>query len=275
MVERISSETKNLRAVLIGGLLILLVGGWFIGRTFWHSKSEAPSINQKEPTDPSTGDDVPLITIETIHQKILNGDRVTLLDVRREDSYQALHIPHSLPLSSGALGSFVPQENELVVIVLSWDDLQTKEVIKNLLQQKPFPVFFLKGGFEEWVKSGSQTISLGDPNSFLDQSKITYISPAQALAMIQDPLLKPFILDIQEATQYQKVHIKGAVNIPFAELEKRTGEIPAGKNILVYGESELASFRGGVRLADLNFFGARTIEGNTVLHAESGLPLEP
>ncbi|MDP2837716.1 MAG: rhodanese-like domain-containing protein [Candidatus Moranbacteria bacterium] len=274
MAERASSEEKNIRTVFVGGLLILLVGGWFIGRAFWRSATYtepvAETISPRE-----AADDIPLITVETIYQKILNGERVTLLDVRREEDYQAFHIPHSLPLSSGALGSFVPQEGELVVIVLSWNDSQTKEVVKNLLRQKPFQAFLLNGGFEEWQRSGSQVITLGDPNSFLDQSKVTYISPIEALAMMNDPVLKPFILDVQTADQYQKVHVKGAINIPLEELEKRTKDIPAGKNILVYGDSELNSFRGGVRLADLNFFGARTIEGNSVLRPESGLPLEP
>ncbi|MFZ3031959.1 MAG: rhodanese-like domain-containing protein, partial [Candidatus Moraniibacteriota bacterium] len=118
-------------------------------------------------------------------------------------------------------------------------------------------------------------LSRGDPSSFLDQSKITYITPAEALKALANTDANYFLLDVQSAQNYQKKHLKGSVNIPLAELERRSKEIPAGRNILVYGESELSSFQGGVRLADLNVFTARTLSGNDHLKPESGFFLEP
>jgi len=263
-----------MRALLVGGFLILLIGGWFVVQTFWNNDSEEAPLEEKTISGEKEND-IPLIAAEVVRQKILNNERVRFLDMRDEQSYETLHIPHSLSLSSGALGSFVSEPNEILVIVLSWSDAQAKEVVTNILRQTSYPAFLLEGGFEAWKAGGNQTIAFGDPNSFLDQSKVTYISPAEALTMMSDDSTRPFILDVQPEQNFKRVHLKGAVNIPLRELEKRSEEIPPAKNIIVYGESELTSFQGGVRLADLNFFNARTLHDANILRPESKLPLEP
>jgi hypothetical protein len=58
-------------------------------------------------------------------------------------------------------------------------------------------------------------------------------------------------------------------------LEKRYKEVPVGTNILVYGEKELNSFQGGVRLADLGFITTKTLSGDTHLSPQSVFVLEP
>jgi rhodanese-related sulfurtransferase len=84
-----------------------------------------------------------------------------------------------------------------------------------------------------------------------------------------------FVLDIGQSENYKKRHIVGAVNIPLEELERRVREIPAGRQIVVYGENDVVSFQGGVILSDLGIFTAQTLSGNKYLAPESGLPFEP
>lgn len=270
-----SPQKKNIRAVFIGSILILLVGGSFIFRSL---KSTPPKETSEEDAVINTNkneSDIPTMTADVIRQKILNGEPIQFLEIRDQESYQSEHIPHSLLLSSGALNSFVPEKNEIPVIVLSNKDTQGIEVVKNVLRQKSYNAFLLKGGFEEWQQKGNQIISSGNQNSFLDQSKITYITPPEVLKAMNSEDANLIILDVQPETSYRKVHIKGAINIPLDSLEKRSQEIPPGKNIIVYGETELASFQGGVRLSDLNFFATKTLSNAHTLEKESGLPLEP
>lgn len=268
-------ESKDSRAVVIGGILILLVGGYMIFRQFYGEKpkealtdSSNSEANQEEMT-------VPTVSAEVVRQKILNGDKVRFLDVRGEENFKTEHIPHALLLTPSLLGTYTPANGELPVVVFSSNETQTLEVIKNTLKQKSSQLFLLEGGFEQWKKEGNQTIALGDPNSFMDQSKVTYITPGEVASMLSAENQDIFVLDVQSEQNYQRKHIKGAKNIPLDQLEKRSEELPPAKNIIVYGESELTSFQGGVRLSDLNIFTAKTLNGNTNLQKESLLPLEP
>lgn len=272
---RASAEKKNIRALFIGSILILMVGGLFIYRSLKGSDTKETKSESSTITNKNDGNDITAITSDVVRQKMLNGEAIVFLEIRDSESYKTEHIPHSFLLSSSALSSFVPKENEIPVVVLSNKDTQGIEVVKNILRQKSYNAFLLKGGFEEWKQQGNKTISSGDQNSFIDQSKVTYITPPEALKIMNDPESKVFILDVQSENNYQKVHIKGAVNIPLDQLEKRSQEIPAGRTIIVYGETELASFQGGVRLSGLNFFATKTLSNTHTLEKESGLPLEP
>lgn len=271
-----SQEGKNIQAVSIGLLLILLVGGFFIFRTFWTDDTTSEENDETTNADaPKEEIDFPTVSATIIRQKMLNGDSVVFLDVRDQASFEKAHIPHSILTSPSALSSYAADQKTLVVIVFSEQDSARKEAVGNILRQKSYPAFLLKGGIEEWQRGGNQVLSFGDPTSFVDQAKITNITPEEALQDIAAAAPNLYFLDVQSEENFRKKHIKGAVNIPLNQLEKRSQEIPPGKSIIVYGETDLVSFQGGVRLYDLNVFTAKTLTGNDHLKPESKLPLEP
>jgi rhodanese-related sulfurtransferase len=270
-----SQPKKDIQAVAIGGVLVLLVGVFFIGRLFWGKSSEETIIIPKETSEDIKKEEAPSLSADVIRQKIYNGEKITLLDVRDQASFEAEHIPHSRMTSAGALSSLTAGSDEIIIIIHSENDTVVLEAVTNILKTKSFPIFLITGGFEEWKKTGNQTISRGNPESFIDQSKVTYVTPAEALKLLTDYSAGYFLLDIQEKNAFERKHLKGAAHIPLSELEKRYKEIPAGRNIVVYGENELESFRGGVRLADLGLYGTRTLSGNDHLKPESIFKLEP
>ncbi len=273
--KNIRQEQKNAWAVLISGSLILVVGSIFIFQNFYHrDKSSTARTEEIAPIEKDTSSAIPTITADTIRQKILNGQSVVFLDTRNKASFDDEHIPHALLVSPGTLDSFTPKQDDIVVIVYSIRDTQTREAIENILRQKSYSAFILQGGFEEWKKGGNQVLSYGDQKSFLDQSKVTYISP-QELAKVLGDKNTLLIIDVQSEQNFQRKHIKGALNIPLEQLEKRSYEIPKARSIVIYGESGTTSFQGGVRLADLNFFLVQTLSGDDTLKPGSGLPLEP
>ncbi len=68
-----SSQEKNLYAIIIGGVLILLVGGWFLFRSF--SREDAPEEpSQTNPPSPEEekANETLLITSQVVRQKVLN-----------------------------------------------------------------------------------------------------------------------------------------------------------------------------------------------------------
>lgn len=269
-----SQEKKNARAVLVGGLLVLLVGGYFIGRTLFKDTPKEEDISAALPT-PAQSNPIPELDANTIRQKLLNKERLVFVDVRDQADFENEHLLGSRSISTGALATFVPEESSTVIIVFSAQDKNTRETTETILRQKSYPVFMLKGGIEAWKRGGNQLISAGDPNSFLDQSKVTYISLDEFKKLYFNPPTNLLLLDVQTTEAYERAHIRGAFHIPLKELEKRSGEIPAGSTIVVYGENELTSFQGGVRLADLNIFTGKTLAGSDYLKKESGLPIEP
>lgn len=271
-----ASQQKNKRdrrALTIGFILILFVGVYFIGKSFFWTHSDVSETPASSAVD-NEAKAAPLIAPDVLLQKIQNGDKIVIVDVRTTALFATEHIAHSISLPIGSLQNFSPNKDESIVIVFSEADLQTFETAKNILAQKSFPYFFLKGGFEGWQNIHAPTISIGDPNSFIDQSKITYIElePFKKLLNEKEPSL--FILDIQTEENYKKKHIVGATNIPLGELEKRSDEIPAGKQIVIYGENDNISFLGGVRLSDLGIFAVQTLIGNKYLASDSGVPFE-
>ncbi len=269
-----SQEKKNARAVLVGGLLVLLVGGYFIGRTLFKDTPKEEDITSVLPS-PAESNPIPELDANTIRQKLMNKEQLVFVDVRGQADFESEHLLGSRSISTGALATFVPEEGSTVIIVFSAQDKNTRETTETILRQKSYPVFMLKGGIEAWKRGGNQLISAGDPNSFLDQSKVTYISLDEFKKLYFNPPTNLLLLDVQTTEAYERAHIRGAFHIPLKELEKRSGEIPAGSTIVVYGENELTSFQGGVRLADLNIFTGKTLAGSDYLKKESGLPIEP
>ncbi len=268
-----SSNERDKKAFFVGGVLILLVGAYFIGKNLFFKNG-----NGDQPSVPAIMDekvDTPFMLPNVLLKKTQNGDAVTLLDIRDEASFQDEHLLHSLASPISSLGNFSPTKDETVVIIFSESDRTALETAKNIMRQKSFAYFFLKGGFEGWKVLNAPTVSIGNPNSFIDQSKVTYITLEEYKKLAGENNPSVFLLDVQTEDNFKKKHLKGAKNIPLALLEKRVDEIPAGRQIIVYGESDLVSFQGGVRLSDLGIFSARTLKGDKYLSPESGLPLEP
>lgn len=266
---------RESKAILVGALLILLVGGYFVGRFFWKEQSRDEENTEVTAPEKSASEMPGFMEPKTLTQKFQNQDKIVIVDIRPKEAYETEHIPGSLSASPGTLGNLSSDPETAVVIVTSTLDTSTLEVANNLLTQKGIPFSFLQGGFEAWKLEGYQTISRGDPDSFVDQSKVTYISPAELKTLLQTSAATLVLLDVQPEEKFRSVHLTGALNIPLEQLEKRKNEIPTGKTVVVYGENELAAFQGGVRLSDLHFFSVRTLTGNDHLSSASPLFREP
>lgn len=274
-------KQNDIYAVAIGGALVLLVGAYFIGKSLstgddTSGSNETDDRIAAEERFSEASDGAPFIDADDLTQKIKNGDKVRFVDIRSAEAYEIEHIKDSQRLPAGAFEGFSANQGEMVAIIFSEDDVASFETAKNVFGRKSFPYSFLRGGLPAWRISGNPTVSIGDPRSFVDQAKIIYISPDDLKLLLDVDQESVFLIDVQSKDDYRKGHIKGAMNIPLDELEKRIGQVrtPVGRTIVVYGKTDVASFQAGVRISDLGTMAVRTLSGNEHLTSASGLPID-
>jgi rhodanese-related sulfurtransferase len=61
------------------------------------------------------------------------------------------------------------------------------------------------------------------------------------------------LLDVRTVAEFADGHIQGATNIPIAELEGRTAEIPANRPVVVYCKSGRRSERAAKLLKEQGY----------------------
>ena len=137
----------------------------------------------------------------------------------------------------------------LIIIATNNQDKDLILAVEKLKKENFENFLVLAGGMDSWKQLIGATVNYGNPKSFIDQSKVSYLDPEQlsnALAQ-QIPV---YILDVRSTEEFAKGHIAGAHNIPFEEIEKRRNEIKEKKMVIV-GDNELQEFQAAVQLYDL------------------------
>jgi rhodanese-related sulfurtransferase len=81
------------------------------------------------------------------------------------------------------------------------------------------------------------------------------------------------LLDVREVAEYESGHAAGAMHIPYEELERRLGELPTGRQIVVYCA---AGVRSSLAASILERSGrsATNLRGGFSSWAGAGLPTE-
>ncbi len=84
------------------------------------------------------------------------------------------------------------------------------------------------------------------------------------------------IIDVREPESYAKGHIKGAINVPASEIEKRLSELPADKPVIVYCSSYscTASLVAAKKLAELGRGNIYRFVGGLLEWKTANLPTE-
>ena len=260
--------------ISIGCALILLVFLITFFRWDNQNKNEEPII--------SSGEEIyqyKKISFQEIQKKISplvsEDEKVLIIDIREKENYQTEHIIDSknVPLKKLSGADLNAENYNLIIIAGHGIEEENIEAAKILEQKGISNVAIFPGGFFAWKKNGGQTVSQGDPDSFTDQAKISSLSPENLKALLIENY-DAYILDIRSQQSFSQGHIPQAVNIPLDSLESRRSEIPLTKEIVVYGSTNLQGFKAGVRLYDMNFFGAWVLDGGFLEWKEKGFEIE-
>jgi phage shock protein E len=84
------------------------------------------------------------------------------------------------------------------------------------------------------------------------------VSSADARKMVESGAS---LVDVRSPEEYRAGHIDGAVNIPVGELDRRMGEIPKDRGVVLYCQSGMRSARAASLLRDAGFSHVHNLGG--------------
>lgn len=258
------------RVVLL--LAVLMFGGAIVmlGRT-WYKNHQTNSTKTSETSGLT---ELRFISPENILERIKHSEDIHLIDVRPREVFEQYHLIDSEWLGLAEIATYSAPTGQLVIIVTG-DENSSQQLreIHNRFTSKQMTFAFLEGGIRQWVAKGGGVVAISDPNSYVDRTKVTTIAPEKVIEL-QRTLVQSVIVDVRSESEYKRGHIPGAINIPFARLEKDRKSIPIG-SLFVYGTDENDTFQSGARLFDMGSIGIRIISGGFAAWKEKGLPIEP
>ncbi len=265
------SANKNFTAILAGFFLILAVGAI----TLFNNDNTSGEESAASSSSPQPSEDFKKnrkISPEELSKKIRIKKEITVIDARNEEEYKKRHILDSvyIPLT------FLEQElarmnrNQDYAIVDSDGSNQVISFLESITKRLGLErVWYLEGGLQGWVESYQSVISEGDPGSFVDQSKVTYLS-SNELKEILSGKQNVLLIDVRKDGQFHEGHLRGAMNIFLEDLEQRRNEIGAGKKIILYDNDGLWAFQGAVRLFDMGYLNVLALSDGLDAWKEKG-----
>jgi len=265
---------NDLKVILVGAGLIILV----VTASFWQSFFTKEETVEDVAEKASDAIQTQFLSPEEA-KHFIDSENAAILDFRSDADFHDEHMIGARNVSLETLPNFVEDTAASSkigqsLLLVGYEDMsfipdQAGQYLESELDKTA--VFALTGGFESWKEKSYPTVRAGDPTDPADQTKITYIKPAAALAKIANDSTF-FILDVRDPSTYKQDYIDASVNIPLHRLEARREDIPRSRPILVYGENALESFQAGVRLFDMGFFQTETLNGaytNLISSAET------
>lgn len=240
--------------LLIGFVLIILVIVFtiFRGKIFSKSDNSSTSDTISQISKQSNAPTYTTISATELNKKItLKKEPLVLLDIRPFELYISEHILDviNISLDEFPVGSKIDAHSQVVIIGNDKDDKDIDKAVEGLKKEKIENIKVLAGGMDSWKQLVGATVTYGDPKSFVDQSKVSYLD-ATSLNDALKQKVAVYVVDVRTPEEFAKSHIAGAINVPMEELEKRRGEIKE-KKIVVVGINELQEFQASVQMYDM------------------------
>jgi glyoxylase-like metal-dependent hydrolase (beta-lactamase superfamily II)/rhodanese-related sulfurtransferase len=149
------------------------------------------------------------------------ADGAVLVDARTNEQFDEAHVPGAISASAYDTGfatkvaQVVPTDAELIVIAASDGyELAAADLLASVgLRVRGF----LAGGMTAWRSEGRPVARV----------PMIEVDELERLAENDEVL----VLDVRGEGEFESGHIEGAVNIPYAQLVDRTGELPRDRTI--------------------------------------------
>lgn len=271
MPQQERNKQSHVLAVIVGLVMILAIGLL----TFLKSQHASNEQQQAEKQASEDLKKATKITAEDLQKKISQNEVLAIVDARTPEEYEIDHIKDSKNISWGDFQNLWSSldKNKTYVIVDDGQGMQGAGIASQMANNGFKNAYYLGGGYIAWKNKNQPTISGGNPLSLSDSAKVNYISSDDLNAWLSNEEEKKdlFLIDLRTAQEYSQEHLEAAVNIPLDELERREGEIPSAKDIVIYGATDLFGFRGGVKLFDLGHPNASSLVGGLDEWKKKGL----
>jgi hydroxyacylglutathione hydrolase len=261
---------NNLKALAIGFLLILLtIALFFLKNYLFGKKDKTPNVANNLAQDITK---YKSISGANLLKKIASRKPIAILDIRDSNGFEMEHIADSINIPPGTSEDNLPTPEDKEYFIVDYLGLTQNEIqIMETLLGKGFNVSYLEGGFIGWKNQLNPTVSFGDPSSFTDQAKITYMKNDELEKASKEENL--YIIDLRSEKEFNDGHISGTVNINLADLEKRRNEIPIDRKIILYDNNGFEAFQGAVRLFDLGILNVYMLSDGIQAWKQKGFEL--
>jgi len=99
------------------------------------------------------------------------------------------------------------------------------------------------------------------------------LTPVEAAALLQGPDA-PLLIDVREESEWNEVHIPGALLIPLSQFVARQEEIPAGRALIMQCRSGGRSGQAALALRTAGRTNVANLAGGITDWEAAGLPVE-
>jgi rhodanese-related sulfurtransferase len=99
------------------------------------------------------------------------------------------------------------------------------------------------------------------------------LAPAEAAALLDGPDA-PLLIDVREESEWNEVHIPGALLIPLSQFVTRQDEIPAGRALIMQCRSGGRSGQAALALRTSGRANVANLAGGITDWEAAGLPVE-
>lgn len=257
------NEVKNnATVVIIGFFLIVLVVFLFFSKASFLNKKNEKIAESEIKEQKQEMESYKSIKAEELFEKMTSQKPIAIIDIREAVLFMNEHIKDSknIPLDELEM-ALTLLDKKVDYFIIDNSDLSPEEIqtIKILKGNGFESITYLEGGIFDWKNQLYPLVSIGDPNSFTDQSKVTYIKSEELKNLIPQETSFLYIIDLRNKNSFNSGHINQAVNIPLENLENQRRQIPLSKKIILYDDDGMLAFQGAVRLFDMGILNVFTL----------------
>ncbi len=177
-----------------------------------------------------------LITVDQVHEILVNDEDYFIIDVRNKEEYNQGHIDGAFLIPLDEIKERVAEiPRNKPVIVYCRAGIRSSEAANILIEGGFKAVYDMKGGITEWQNSGYPVVQENSnaENTNNENQGFVTLSVAEVYEIVvyhEDYL----IVDVRTTDEYADGHIAGALSISVDEFEGRIKELPNDKSIIVY-----------------------------------------
>ena len=172
----------------------------------------------------------------TASEKFVKTDNIVLVDLRSKEEYEAGHIPraYNIPMASlAAQEDSFPVKAPTVVYANSFVEAQKGYNMIKKWGVKTISIW--PGGEKSWVAKGNKLAKGPTPAAItwvrqMGKGEVGLAEFKKAM----DGTTNQVILDVRTKDEVQTGAFKNSISIPLDEVEKRIGELPKGKEMLIH-----------------------------------------
>ncbi|MDH4238351.1 MAG: MBL fold metallo-hydrolase [Phycisphaerae bacterium] len=222
--------------------------------------SRCSAINGKGPALTRTLPVLTRVNARTF-KKMADSNKTVVVDIRAYETFGGQHVPGAYHIDFGGnfatfAGWILPPGKDILIIGNSFEQAQESAVwLKRVGLDRA--VAYLEGGMFAWVVEGLSTAHVRQLSA-----EELYVMTTKGEEMI--------LVDVRAPREYESGHIRGAVNIPVADLRTRYKELDKNKPIVLICSTGHRSSLGASILKQRRFKNVYNVAGGMTGYSAAG-----